>query len=85
MTRVSTSIAATVEVLGVSLALFHLALTQTAFLESLLVQNFHIGVSIALIALAAGAVSIGLRRQFALALACAGLLAMLSFSGSSTP
>ncbi len=77
MTRVSTSIAATVEVLGVALALFHLALTQTAFLESLLVQNFHIGVSIALIALAAGAVSTGLRRQFALALACAGLLAML--------
>ncbi|MEO6269649.1 MAG: TRAP transporter fused permease subunit [Lautropia sp.] len=77
MTRVSRYIASAVEVLGIALALFHLALTQTAFLESLLVQNFHIGVSIGLIALAVAAGSHGWRRRFALALACAGLLAML--------
>jgi hypothetical protein len=38
-------------VIGVGLALFHMALTQWAFLPSVLVQDMHLGVSLVLIAL----------------------------------
>ncbi len=76
-TRAPRALVSSIEILGVTLALFHLVLTQTAFLESLLVQNFHLGVSITLVALAFAAERHGLQRRFTIALALAGLLAML--------
>ena len=62
--------------LALFLAVFHLYLTQSASMQSLMVQNIHLGVSLALIGLAAALRGDGGIRPWGLAIAVAGLLVM---------
>jgi len=57
--------------LAVALALFHMVLTQWAFLPSVLVQNVHLGVSLVLIALVAASLRRGAARGWALTVGAA--------------
>ncbi|TAK81538.1 MAG: TRAP transporter fused permease subunit [Betaproteobacteria bacterium] len=57
--------------IGVGLALFHMVLTQSAFLPSVLVQDVHLGVSLVLIALVVASLRRGAARAWALAVAIA--------------
>ena len=56
-------------VTGVALALFHMVLTQSAFLPSVLVQDVHLGASLVLIGLFAASLRRGAARAWALAIA----------------
>jgi TRAP transporter 4TM/12TM fusion protein len=60
-----------ITLIGVALALFHMALTQWAFLPSVLVQNVHLGASLVLIALAAASLRRGVARAWPLTVAAA--------------
>jgi TRAP transporter 4TM/12TM fusion protein len=61
-------------ILGVALALFHMVLTQSAFLPSVLVQNVHLGVSLILIGLYAASLRRGIARAWPLLIAAAAAL-----------
>src|SRR6185503_11608499 len=56
---------------AVTLALFHMVLTQWAFLPSVLVQNVHLGASLVLIALVAASARHGAARAWPIAVAAA--------------
>src|SRR5687768_18018679 len=60
------AVAGVTTVLGVGLAIFHMALTQAAFLPSVLVQNVHLGAGLILIALAAASLRAGVARAWPL-------------------
>ncbi|MGE0313613.1 MAG: TRAP transporter permease [Lautropia sp.] len=70
------SIAVLVRTLAVGLIVFHMVLTQWPFMESLLVQNAHLGVSVALVALSGMQGGRRWRSAHALLLAALGLAAM---------
>lgn len=69
------SLALVTTVLGVGLALFHMVLTQSAFLPSVLVQDVHLGASLVLVALVAAPLRRGAARVWTLAIAAAGAFA----------
>src|SRR5688572_4106203 len=71
------AVAGLTTVLGVGLALFHMALTQAAFLPSVLVQNVHLGAGLILIALAAASVGRGVSRAWPLAVAAGAAFCMI--------
>jgi len=64
-------------VLGVGLALFHMLLTQLAFLPSVLVQDVHLGVSLVLIALGAASLRRGASRAWSLVIAAGAAFCMI--------
>ena len=74
MTRI---VAGLTTVLGVGLALFHMALTQAAFLPSVLVQNVHLGAGLILIAFAAASLRAGVARVWALTVAVGAAFCMI--------
>ena len=73
----SGAVAGLTTVLGVGLALFHMALTQAAFLPSVLVQNVHLGAGLILIALAAASMRRGFSRAWPLAVAAGAAFCMI--------
>ena len=63
--------------IGVGLALFHMALTQLAFLPSVLVQDAHLGASLVLLGLVTASQRRGARRAWPLLVAAASLFCVL--------
>jgi TRAP transporter 4TM/12TM fusion protein len=73
----SAAVAYLTTVLGVGLALFHMALTQAAFLPSVLVQNVHLGAGMILIALAAASTRRGIGRAWPIVVALGAAFCMI--------
>lgn len=75
--RMARSVAVLTTVLGVGLALFHMLLTQVAFLPSVLVQDVHLGASLVLIAFGAASLRRGVQRAWSLSIALGAAFCMI--------